>query len=179
MLGLTYVELEVVLIAKVDAVYPWRVNTVRLCVLTLVLAHVRIVVNEIHETLSIVVSNKTELLVSYLLIGWNVESIVVITITVDIVGQHPTVVVATTPSLIYEVVVVAALVVNSCRSHQTIGSYILRVVQTDVVWTLYRRNIGECRLSVRTWHTSNLLRYSVSISSHQTNPVGGLSLQLD
>ena len=147
MLGLTDVQLEVVLVAEVKAVYPWRVNAVSLSILTLMLAQITIVVNIVHEAGLIVLTYKAEHVVSNLLICWNVKCIVSVTIAVHIVLHHVRVAVATTPCFVYEVIVVATLIMKSSACYDTIRSYILRVVQLNVVWSLVSRYICECRLS--------------------------------
>ena len=50
-------------------------------------------------------------------------------------------------------------------------------MQTYVIRTLIAGNIGECRRSIRTRHTSLLLADSVRIGSHQANPLSRLCSQ--
>ncbi len=130
--------------------------------------------NIIHETSLVVLRNEAELVVSNLLISRDIYSIVVVTITVHIVGSHERIVVTAAPCLINKTVVVAALVVTSDRSHETVRSNILRVVQLDVVRALVSRHVSEGRLCVATRHTGDFLRNRVSISSHDAYPVSRL-----
>ena len=71
---------------------------------------------------------------------------------------------------------VTALVVTGCREYETVRSYILRVVQLDVVGTLDGGNIGEGTLGSATGHTGHLLINSVGISGHQAQPVHGTGI---
>ena len=173
-LGVACTEVEVVLVTKVNAVYPWAVNAVTLGILTLMLLQVAVVVKISHETVLIVLRNETELTISNLLIGWDIDSVVVVAVAVHVRNSHVRVVVTSTPSLIDDVVVVATAVVQSSACNETVGGNILRVVQTNVVRTFPSGNIGEGTLGSRTWHTGNFLSYGVSVRSHEGYPVGWL-----
>ena len=113
MLGVTYIELKVVLVAEVDAVYPWRIQAVTFSIFTLVILQVAVAVNIVHEASLVVFRYETEFTLFYLCIGWDVDSIVVVTVAVHIVGGHERVVVTATPCFIYQAIVVVTLVVSS------------------------------------------------------------------
>ena len=53
--GLASFDLEVVLVAEVNSVNPWRVNAISFCVLALVLAEILVIMDIIHEAVAIVV----------------------------------------------------------------------------------------------------------------------------
>ena len=179
MLGSAYDEREVMLVAQVDAVNPGVIQAVGLGILALMVLQVAVVVNIVHEAGLVTLTHEAELAVSDLLVGGDVQSVVVVTVAVHVVGHHVGVVVTATPGLINQTVVVATVVMSGSRQHETVRSYILRVVQLDVVGTLDGGNIGEGTLGSRTGHTGNLLVHGVGIGSHQAQPVGGLGIQGD
>ena len=131
----------------------------------------------VHKAGLVTLADEAELAVLYLLVGGDVQGVVVVAVAVHVVGHHVGVVVTATPSLIDQTVVVAAVVVTGCRQDETVGGDILRVVQLDVVGTLDGGNIGEGTLGSRAGHTGHLLVHGVCIGSHQAQPVGGLGVQ--
>jgi len=156
-LGATKVEFEIVLVAEVDAVDPWGVNTVGFGIFALMIFERLVGVHEVHETFAVVGGFETEVAIGHLLVGWNVDGIIEIAIAVDIVGSHVAVVVAAAPCFIDETIVIAALVVDRRRSYEAVGGYILRIMELDVVRTLYGRNIGEGRFRIRARHPRHFL----------------------
>ncbi len=104
---------------------PRRINAVSLSVLALTLAQVLVVVDIVHEAVTVIIGNKTELLVGDLRVGRNVDCVVVVTVTVDVVDSHVRVVVTTSPSLVDEAVVVAGLVTVGKGSHETVRGHVL------------------------------------------------------
>jgi len=178
-LALADVELEVMLEADVNTMYPRIVDTVTLGILTLVAAQVVILVHIVHEAIAVVVTDETEQTVLHLRVGWDVESIVVVTVTVHVVDSEVRVVEATTIGLVDDAVVVVSLVVDGSRKDETVWSQVVGIVQLDVVRTFGSRHIGECRLSSRTRHRGQLLLGSVRVSSHEVDPLGWLGVQLE
>ena len=114
MLGLTDVELEVVLVAEVHTVNPRRIVAVSLSILALMLLEITVVVQESHEAIQDVLGLETEVSCAhtYLVVARDVDGIIVEAVAVHVVLCHEAVVGVAAPSLIDEAVVVAALVVE-------------------------------------------------------------------
>ena len=151
------VELEVVLVAEVNTVYPRRVEAICLSILTLTILEVVVCVNVVHEASLVVLRNEAELTVSHLSVCWHVDSVVVVAVVVHVVYGHVRIVVATAPCLIDEAEVVSALIVCGERSNETVWSYVHTVVEGNIVRTLTCWNVCEGRLSVRARERSDLL----------------------
>ena len=124
-LGVASLDSEVVLVAEVNPVNPRRVNGVGLSVATLMLAHVLVLVDIIHEAVAAVSVDETELVVIDLLICRDIDGIVGVTVTIHVVGEHVGLFVATPPGLINEVEVVTTLVAKVESCHDTVRSHIL------------------------------------------------------
>ena len=98
------------LVAEVKSVNPRRIQAVSLCVLALVGAEVFVVVYVGQEAGCVILRHEAEFLVCNLLIGRDVDKVVVETVSVDVVGSHIRVVVAAPPGFIDKAEVVAAAV---------------------------------------------------------------------
>ncbi len=162
---------EIVFVAEVDAMYPGRVNAVGFCILALLVLQITVAMHVIHETGLVVGRYETELSICNLFIGWHIDGIVVVTVTVDIVRRHVGVVGTTAPSFVNKAVVIAALVFGSQCSNKTIGCGVLGVVQLDVVGAFNSGHIGKCRFSIRAGHTCHILCHGVGVGSHQADPL--------
>jgi len=134
--GILNLYAEVMLVAEVYAMNPRRINTVCLGILALMLAQVLVVVDVSHEAGSIVIGHETEVTIADLSIGRDVDSVILVTIVVHVIGEHVRVVVTTPPSLIYEGEVIAALVIVSQGCDEAVRSHILGIVQRNVVRAL-------------------------------------------
>ena len=92
-----YVQIEIVLVREVYAVYPRRIKAVRFCIFTLISFQIRVAMYIIHKACLVILADETEGAVGHLLVGRNVNGVVIVTVTVHIVGQHTRVIVAATP----------------------------------------------------------------------------------
>ena len=70
MLGAAKVEFEIVLVAEVDAVNPWGVNTVGLGIFALMIFERLVGVHKVHETFAVVGGFEAEVAIGHLLVGW-------------------------------------------------------------------------------------------------------------
>ena len=145
------------LVAEINPVNPRGIHGVRLGIAALMLAHVFVLVEIIHETVTVAGADKTELVGSHVLVSRNINGVIGVTITIHIVGEHIGLFVSTLPCLIDEIEVVTTLVAEVESGNNTVRSHVLGVVKLDVVRTLGRGNIGESGLGGGTGHTGDLL----------------------
>ena len=174
MIGVAYVEAEVVLVGEVDAVYPRAVDAVCLGKFALMILQVVAAVYKVHEAYSVILTDEAEVAFVHLLVGGDIKSVVVVAVAVHVVGRHKRVVVAAAPCLIDERVVVAALVVDGGAGNEAVGSDVRRVVQLDIVRTLDGRHVGEGRLCIGAGHSRDFLTHGAGVGCHQADPFSRL-----
>ena len=111
----------------------------------------------VHELLLVVFGLEAEQPVGHLLVGGDIQGVVVVSIAVHVVGCHVRIVVSAAPRLVDDADMVAVLVAVSGRHDKAVGSDILRVVQVDVVRTVDGGDIRECRFGVGAGHAGKFL----------------------
>ena len=151
MLSIASLNLKVMLITQIYTMYPWREDTIRLSVFSLMITQETISMNEVHETSLIILRLKTEITISNLLISWDKDSIIIETITIHIICGHSRILVATTPCLVSKIQVITTLVVHCSRSDKTVRSNISCIVQLHCCRTIYCCYIIKYRRGIRTW----------------------------
>ena len=118
----TNIQFEVMLVTEIKTMNPWVIHAVAFRVFSLMLAKIFVLVHKIHETVTVILRDKAEFIVLNLLVGRNINCVIVPTIAIHIIHHHVRIFITSSPSLVNETVMVAGLVAMGKGGYYTIRS---------------------------------------------------------